>query len=67
MPSENPQFPNKGEPWFLSNLTNKLLDRTGPMDGSLYWYFKGKNLKDLQKLIQWINLRYLINFQFFIK
>ena len=37
----------KGEPWFLSNLTNKLLDRTGPMDGSPYWYFNGKNLKDL--------------------
>ena len=37
----------KGEPWFLSNLTNQLLDRTGPMDGSPYWYFNGKNLKDL--------------------
>ena len=36
-----------GESWFLSNLTNKLLDRTGPMDGSPYWYFNGKNLKDL--------------------
>ena len=37
----------EGEEWFLSNLTNKLLDRTGPMDGSPYWYFNGKNLKDL--------------------
>ena len=37
----------KGESWFLSNLTNKLLDRTGPMNGSPYWYFKGKNLQDI--------------------
>ena len=41
------QVSSKGEAWFLSNLTNKLLDRTGPMDGSPYWYFNGKNLKDL--------------------
>ena len=41
------QVSYKGGPWFLSNLTNKLLDRTGPMDGSPYWYFNGKNLKDL--------------------
>ena len=41
------QVTYKGEPWFLSNLTNKLLDRTGPMDGSPYWYFNGKKLKDL--------------------
>ena len=41
------QVSYKGEPWFLSNLTNKLLDRTGAMDGSPYWYFKGKNLKDI--------------------
>ena len=41
------QVSYKGEAWFLSNLTNKLLDRTGPMDGSPYWYFNGKNLKDL--------------------
>ena len=41
------QVSYKGEPWFLSNLTNKLLDRTGPIDGSPYWYFNGKNLKDL--------------------
>ena len=41
------QVSYKGEPCFLSNLTNKLLDRTGPMDGSPYWYFNGKNLKDL--------------------
>ena len=41
------QVSYQGEPWFLSNLTNKLLDRTGPMDGSPYWYFNGKNLKDL--------------------
>ena len=41
------QVSYEGEPWFLSNLTNKLLDRTGPMDGSPYWYFNGKNLKDL--------------------
>ena len=41
------QVSYKGEEWFLSNLTNKLLDRTGPMDGSPYWYFNGKNLKDL--------------------
>ena len=41
------QVSYKGEPWFLSNLTNKLLDRTGPMDGSPYWYFNGKNLKDI--------------------
>ena len=43
----NRQVSYKGEPWFLSNLTNKLLDRTGAMDGSPYWYFNGKNLKDL--------------------
>ena len=43
------QVSYEGEPWFLSNLTNKLLDRTGPMDGSPYWYFNGKNLKDLYK------------------
>ncbi|ABM71247.1 Hypothetical protein P9515_00381 [Prochlorococcus marinus str. MIT 9515] len=41
------QVSYQGEPWFLSNLTNKLLDRTGPMDGSPYWYFNGKNLKDI--------------------
>ncbi len=41
------QVSYQGETWFLSNLTNKLLDRTGPMDGSPYWYFNGKNLKDL--------------------
>ena len=41
------QVSYKGEPWFLSNLTNKLLDRTGAMDGSPYWYFNGKNLKDI--------------------
>ena len=41
------QVSYEGEEWFLSNLTNKLLDRTGPMDGSPYWYFNGKNLKDL--------------------
>jgi len=41
------QVSYEGESWFLSNLTNKLLDRTGPMDGSPYWYFNGKNLKDL--------------------
>ena len=41
------QVSYEGETWFLSNLTNKLLDRTGPMDGSPYWYFNGKNLKDL--------------------
>ena len=41
------QVSYKGEEWFLSNLTNKLLDRTGPMDGSPYWYVKGKNLKDI--------------------
>ena len=41
------QVSYKGEPWFLSNLTNKLLDRTGPMDGSPYYYFKGKNLQNL--------------------
>ena len=41
------QVSYQGENWFLSNLTNKLLDRTGPMDGSPYWYFNGKNLKDL--------------------
>ena len=41
------QVSYQGEIWFLSNLTNKLLDRTGPMDGSPYWYFNGKNLKDL--------------------
>ena len=34
------------EPWYLSNLTKKLLDRTGPMDVSPYRYFNGKNLKD---------------------
>ena len=41
------QVSYKGESWFLSNLTNKLLDRTGPMDGSPYWYVNGKNLKDI--------------------
>ena len=41
------QVTYEGEPWYLSNLTNKLLDRTGPMDGSPYWYFNGKNLKDI--------------------
>ena len=41
------KLPNKGEYWFLSNLINKLLDRTGPMYGSPYWYFNVKNLKDL--------------------
>ena len=41
------QVSYKGEEWFLSNLTNKLLDRTGPMDGSPYWYVNGKNLKDI--------------------
>ena len=41
------QVSYEGESWFLSNLTNKLLDRTGPMDGSPYWYFNGKNLKDI--------------------
>ena len=32
---------------FLSNLTNKLLDRTGPMHGAPYWFFNGKNLNDI--------------------
>ena len=41
------QVSYKGEEWFLSNLTNKLLDRTGPMNGSPYWYFNGKNLNDI--------------------
>ena len=36
-----------GESWFLSNLTNKLLDRTGPMHGAPYWYSNGKNLQDI--------------------
>ena len=36
-----------GESWFLSNLTNKLLDRTGPMHGAPYWYYNGKNLQDI--------------------
>ena len=31
------QVSYKGEAWFLSNLTNKLLDRTGPMHGAPYW------------------------------
>tara|TARA_B100000475_G_C14982827_1_gene309008 strand:- start:410 stop:1018 length:609 start_codon:yes stop_codon:yes gene_type:complete len=35
------------ESWFLSNLTNKLLDRTGPMHGAPYWYYNGKNLQDI--------------------
>ena len=41
------QVSYRNEPWYLSNLTNKLLNRTGPMDGSPYWYFNGKNLKDI--------------------
>ena len=36
-----------GESWFLSNLTNKFLDRTGPMHGAPYWYYNGKNLQDI--------------------
>ena len=36
-----------GESWFLSNLTNKLLDRTGPMHGAPYWYYNGQNLQDI--------------------
>ena len=50
------KLPIKGESRFLSNYNNELLDRTGPMDGSPYWYFNGKNLKIYtKKLIQWIN------------
>ncbi len=30
------QVSYQGETWLLSNSTNKLLDRTGPMDGSPY-------------------------------
>ena len=45
--SNGRQVSYKNEVWYLSNLTNKLLDRTGPMDGSPYWYFNGKNLKDI--------------------
>ena len=41
------QVSYKDEAWFLSNLTNKLLDRTGPMHGAPYWYFNGKNLQDI--------------------
>ena len=41
------QVSNGGESWFLSNLTNKLLDRTGPMHGAPYWYYNGKNLQDI--------------------
>jgi len=41
------QVSYQGEAWFLSNLTNKLLDRTGPMHGAPYWFFNGKNLNDI--------------------
>ena len=41
------QVSYEGESWFLSNLTNKLLDRTGPMHGAPYWYYNGKNLQDI--------------------
>ena len=41
------QVSYKGEAWFLSNLTNKLLDRTGPMHGAPYCFFNGKNLNDI--------------------
>ena len=41
------QVSYQGEAWFLSNLTNKLLDRTGPMQGAPYWSFDGKNLNDI--------------------
>ncbi len=41
------QVSYKGEAWFLSNLTNKLLDRTGPMHGAPYWSFDGRNLNDI--------------------
>ena len=33
--------------WFLSNLTNKLMNRTGPMHGAPYWSFDVKNLNDI--------------------
>ena len=41
------QVSSEGESCFLSNLTNKLLDRTGPMHGAPYWYYNGKNLQDI--------------------
>jgi len=41
------QVSYQGEAWFLSNLTNKLLNRTGPMHGAPYWSFDGKNLNDI--------------------
>ena len=41
------QVTYQGEAWFLSNLTNKLLNRTGPMHGAPYWSFNGKNLNDI--------------------
>tara|TARA_B100000242_G_scaffold275706_1_gene230984 strand:- start:19 stop:231 length:213 start_codon:yes stop_codon:yes gene_type:complete len=41
------QVTYRKESWFLSNSTNKLLDRNGSMDGSFYWYFNDKNFKDL--------------------
>ena len=33
------QVSYQGEAWFLSNLTNKLLERTGPMHGAPYLFF----------------------------
>ena len=41
------QVSYQGEAWFLSNLTNKLLNRTGPMHGAPYWSFDGRNLNDI--------------------
>ena len=41
------QVSYQGEAWFLSHLTNKLLNRTGPVQGAPYWFFNGKNLNDI--------------------
>ncbi len=41
------QVSYQGEAWFLSHLTNKLLNRTGPVQGAPYWFFNGKNLNDV--------------------
>ena len=41
------QVSYKGEPWFCLLYTSDAADGTGPMNGSPYWYFKGKNLQDI--------------------
>ena len=38
-----------GDEYYLTGLTQKLLNTDKRLRGSKYWYFKGKNLVDIYK------------------